>query len=109
MVPTYKSSILFASLAVCVHVGCSTPQLYTPTKHYPFMPNGISHLYQLPLLGESISNLMVVIYSFIFKVHSHIANSGDTDQTPHFMAADLGLHCLPMSHKKDARLIWVKY
>ena len=20
----------------------------------------------------------------------------------------LGLHCLPMSHKKDARLIWVK-
>ena len=20
---------------------------------------------------------------------------------------DLGLHCLPMSHKKDARLIWV--
>ena len=24
------------------------------------------------------------------------------------MAPDLGLHCLPMSHKKDARLIWVK-
>ena len=23
------------------------------------------------------------------------------------MASDLGLHCLPMSHKKDARLIWV--
>ena len=22
--------------------------------------------------------------------------------------SDLGLHCLPMSHKKDARLIWVK-
>ena len=22
------------------------------------------------------------------------------------MAAELGLHCLPMSHKKDARLIW---
>ena len=25
------------------------------------------------------------------------------------MASDLGLHCLPMSHKKDARLIWVNY
>ena len=25
------------------------------------------------------------------------------------MASDLVLHCLPMSHKKDARLIWVKY
>ena len=24
------------------------------------------------------------------------------------MASDLGLHCLPMSHKKDARHIWVK-
>ena len=23
------------------------------------------------------------------------------------MASDLDLHCLPMSHKKDARLIWV--
>ena len=23
------------------------------------------------------------------------------------MASDLGLHCLPLSHKKDARLIWV--
>ena len=26
---------------------------------------------------------------------------------PRSAAADLGLHCLPMSHKKDARLIWV--
>ena len=24
------------------------------------------------------------------------------------MASDLDLHCLPMSHKKDARIIWVK-
>ena len=27
---------------------------------------------------------------------------------PHFAASDLVLHCLPMSHKKDAWLIWVK-
>ena len=26
---------------------------------------------------------------------------------PQNAASDLGLHCLPMSHKKDARLIWV--
>ena len=26
---------------------------------------------------------------------------------PHTEASDLGLHCLPMSNKKDARLIWV--
>ena len=36
-------------------------------------------------------------------------------QNPHFYyillhsaASGLGLHCLSMSHKKDARLIWVK-
>ena len=36
------------------------------------------------------------------------ANSGDPDQTPRSLASDLGLHFLPMSHKKDARLIWFK-
>ena len=35
------------------------------------------------------------------------ANSGDPDQTPHSALSDLGMHLLPMSHKKDARLIWV--
>ena len=36
------------------------------------------------------------------------ANSGDPYQTPNFAASGLCLHCLPMSHKKVARLIWVK-
>ena len=36
------------------------------------------------------------------------ANSGDPDQTLHSVASDLGLHYLPMFHKKDARHIWVK-
>ena len=36
------------------------------------------------------------------------ANSGDPDQMPHSVASDLGLHYLPMSHKKDARHIRVK-
>ena len=25
------------------------------------------------------------------------ANSGDPDQMPHFVASDLGLHCLPVT------------
>ena len=37
-----------------------------------------------------------------------LANSGDTDQTPHSVASDLSLHYFPMSNKKDARHIWVK-
>ena len=30
------------------------------------------------------------------------------DGTPRFAASHLGLFCLPMSHKKDTRCIWVK-
>ena len=36
-----------------------------------------------------------------------VANSGNPDQTPRSAASDLGLHCLHMSRKKDARLIRV--
>ena len=37
-----------------------------------------------------------------------LANSGDPDRTPHYAVSDQDLHCLPMSHKKDARPIWIK-
>ena len=33
------------------------------------------------------------------------SSSGDSDQTLGSAASDLGLHCFPMSHKKDAGLI----
>ena len=36
------------------------------------------------------------------------ANSGNPDQKLLSVASDLGLHYLPMSHKKDARHTWVK-
>ena len=38
-----------------------------------------------------------------------LANRRDPDQTPHSAVSELGLHCLSMSHRKDARLIsiWV--
>ena len=35
-------------------------------------------------------------------------STGDPGQTPRIAASDPGLHCLPLSHKKDARLIWVR-
>ena len=44
---------------------------------------------------------------FKFKKKPLLANSGEPDQMPCFVASDLVLHCLPMSNKKDARLIWV--
>ena len=46
----------------------------------------------------------------IFQLSMKIiyANRIAPDGTPRFAASHLGLFCLPMSHKKDARLIWVK-
>ena len=31
------------------------------------------------------------------KMAKLFANTGDPDQTPHFAASDLGLHCLPIT------------
>ena len=39
-----------------------------------------------------------------FMLTNRIASDG----TPRFAASHLGLFCLPMSHKKDARLVWVQ-
>ena len=36
------------------------------------------------------------------------ANRIAPDGTPRSAASHLGLFCLPMSHKKDTRLVWVK-
>ena len=37
-----------------------------------------------------------------------LSNSGDSDQMSRPAGSDLDRHCLPVSHKKDAWLIWVK-
>ena len=49
----------------------------------------------------------MVLFIFIQSYYILYANSGYPVQTPRSEASDLGLHCLPMSHKKDSRLIWV--
>ena len=38
-----------------------------------------------------------------------LANSGDPDQTPHSVASDLGLHCLPITLLRVSCLQWVKH
>ena len=44
----------------------------------------------------------------ILKVHFVSKQLKKPDQTPHSAASDLVFHCLPMSHKKDASLKWIK-
>ena len=67
------------------------------------MTNGLSHPYNL---DESILGELGVNFHFSIKIMS--ANRIAPDGTPRFAASHLGLICLPMSHKKDVRLIWVK-
>ena len=77
----------------------------------PVKPSGISHCYMFQL-EQSISALSDVWWyvTLLFKFQYNIlkANSGYPDQTPRSAASGLGLHCLPMFHKKDARLLWDK-
>ena len=35
-------------------------------------------------------------------------NDGGPDQTPHYVASDLGLHCFPVTLLRVSRLKWVK-
>ena len=53
---------------------------------------------------------VVVFFFHFFKflIKNLYANNVDPDQTPpHSAASDLDIYCLPMTHKKDARLIHV--
>ena len=71
---------------------------------YPFLMNGLSHLYHLdvPLSFLGASG----VYNFILffdEIQVSKQNSPRWDDA----ASHLGLFCLPMSHKKDARFIQV--
>ena len=46
----------------------------------------------------------MVLFTFFSNLIKHSVSKGDPDQS---VASDLGLNCLPMSHKLDARLLWV--
>ena len=51
--------------------------------------------------------MVFFIFIQILKETS-VSKQSRPDQTPRFAPSDLVLHCLPMCHKKDARLICVK-
>ena len=46
-----------------------------------------------------------MVLFFLLKSNILLAISEDPDQTPRSAASDLGLHCLSMFHKKNARHI----
>ena len=70
--------------------------------------NGLSHPYHL---DESIFIFRGIRSNFSFLFHFSMkfvsANRIAPVETSHFAASNLGLFCLPRSHKKDDRGIWV--
>ena len=51
---------------------------------------------------------LVSLYYCLIEIAELNATSVDSDQTARSAASDLGLHCLPVSLLRDARLIWFK-
>ena len=72
--------------------------------------NGLSHPYQLDeftFLLRGIRSDVSFLFHFLMTIM--LANRIAPDGTPPFAASHLGLFCLPMSHKKDARPKVVKH
>ena len=76
--------------------------------------NGLSHPYHLDesifiFRGNRSNSSFLINFSKKIKIANRIAPDGTPqNRMPRFVASHLGLFCLPMSHKKDARIIWVK-
>ena len=76
----------------------------------PLVTNGLSHPYHLDEFTfnfRGIGSNFLFLFHFSMKIMS--ANRIAPDGMPRFAASHLGLFCLPMSHKKDAGLIWANY
>ena len=75
-----------------------------------YLMNGFSHHYQLDESTFIFRGVMSDFYfSSYFSTKFLYANRIAPDGTPRSAASHLGLYCLPMSHKKDARLIPINY
>ena len=69
---------------------------------FPILNNGTS---PFPILG-----LLDGIFHFYSNLKRNFCKQTvESLIRLRFVASDLVLHCLPMSYKKDARLIWVKH
>ena len=76
-------------LTHCILVDSSTVICWTS----PFVILGVSGLF--------------VTFILLF-MENPVSNSVDPDQMPHYVASDLGLHCLPMTCFQVSQQEWVK-
>ena len=74
----------------------------------PLVTNGLSNPYHLDESTFILGASKFFHFQFIFQVSKQNSPRWDAAFCGVKNAAShLGLFCLPMSHKKDARLIWV--
>ena len=72
----------------------------------PYLMNVFSHHYELDESTFIFRGVRCDFYLLsIFSMKFLCANSIAPDGTPRSAASHLGLYCLPMSHKRNARLI----
>ena len=71
----------------------------------PYVTNGFSQL----SYGRAQFHFHVNQWRSLFNLFMNFlqANRRAPDGKPHSVASNLGLYCLPMSHKKDARFITI--
>ena len=73
---------------------------WTPLSIVVGCPSGHRPLFHLYILEESICYLRGIRCIFLGLFSSRqklmLTNCGDPNQTLHYVASDLGLHCLPM-------------
>ena len=70
----------------------------------PLYTGGLFHCYKL---DKSICHFRgvgsIFVAFLLFSMEILLANNVDPDQTPHYVASDLGLHCLPLTLLRASR------
>ena len=80
------------------------------TRLKALLKYGFSHPYHLDESTLIILGASGVIFHFYFIFREkHVSKQKSPSGKQCFAASHLGIFCLPMSHKKDARLLWVKH
>ena len=51
---------------------------------------------------RAVGSILLLLFYFLWKIL--LANNVDPDQMPHYVASDLGLHCLPMTLLQVSRV-----
>ena len=86
---------------MCTTCICTLPAYFTLDEMVIFNSLYTGRLFHCFILEETICHfrgirsIVLLLFYFLWKIL--LANSVDPDQMPHYVASDLGLHCLPMT------------